>query len=125
MNLDSLKSSWRRTASLTIKETRQLMRDKSSMGLFLPLLLIFIFGYGISLDLTDAKIAVFNQSPGKVTTAIIDGFKGSSYISPIQVSSMPEAEKLFDEGKVRGIVTFPQNFQSDLLNQKAKIQIIV
>ena len=78
MNLDSLKSSWRRTASLTIKETRQLMRDKSSiaMGLFLPLLLIFIFGYGISLDLTDAKIAVFNQSPGKVTTAIIDGFKG-------------------------------------------------
>ena len=127
MNLDSLKSSWRRTASLTIKETRQLMRDKSSiaMGLFLPLLLIFIFGYGISLDLTDAKIAVFNQSPGKVTTAIIDGFKGLSYISPIQVSSMPEAEKLFDEGKVRGIVTFPQNFQSDLLNQKAKIQIIV
>ena len=127
MNLDSLKSSWRRTASLTIKETRQLMRDKSSiaMGLFLPLLLIFIFGYGISLDLTDAKIAVFNQSPGKVTTAIIDGFKGSSYISPIQVSSMPEAEKLFDEGKVRGIVTFPQNFQSDLLNQKPKIQIIV
>lgn len=42
MNFTSLKNSWRRTASLTVKETRQLMRDKSSiaMGLLLPLLLI-------------------------------------------------------------------------------------
>lgn len=103
------------------------MRDKSSivMGLLLPLLLIFIFGYGISLDLTDAKVAVFNQSPGKVTNAIVEGFRGSSYITPFPVKSMKEAETLFDDGKVRGIVVFPQNFQADLMNQKAKIQIIV
>lgn len=127
MNLTSLKNSWRRTASLTVKETRQLMRDKSSiaMGLLLPLLLIFIFGYGISLDLTDAKVAVFNQSPGKVTNAIVEGFRGSPYITPFPVKSMKEAETLFDDGKVRGIVVFPQNFQADLMNQKAKIQIIV
>ena len=95
------------------------------MGLLLPLLLIFIFGYGISLDLTDAKVAVFNQSPGKVTNAIVEGFRGSSYITPFPVKSMKEAETLFDDGKVRGIVVFPQNFQADLMNQKAKIQIIV
>lgn len=127
MNLTSLKDSWKRTSSLTIKETRQLLRDYSSiaMGLLLPLLLIFIFGYGISLDLTDAKIAVFNQAPSKITTAIIGDFKGSKYITPISVKSMKEAVDLFDKGNVRGIVVIPQTFNSDLLNQKAKIQIIV
>ncbi len=126
MNTNSLKASWVRTSSLTIKETRQLLRDKSSiaMGLLLPLLLIFIFGYCISLDLTDARIAVFNQDPGKVTTSIIQGFKGSTYITPIQVNSMHEAKELFDKGEVRGIVVFPQTFSSDLLHQKANIQII-
>lgn len=126
MNTNSLKASWVRTSSLTIKETRQLLRDKSSiaMGLLLPLLLIFIFGYCISLDLTDARIAVFNQDPGKVATSIIQGFKGSSYITPIQVNSMHEAKELFDKGEVRGIVVFPQTFSSDLLHQKANIQII-
>lgn len=94
------------------------------MGLLLPLLLIFIFGYCISLDLTDARIAVFNQDPGKVATSIIQGFKGSSYITPIQVNSMHEAKELFDKGEVRGIVVFPQTFSSDLLHQKANIQII-
>lgn len=51
---------WPRLASLVRKEFRQLLRDRSNLaiGLVLPILLILIFGYGLSLDLRNAPIAV-------------------------------------------------------------------
>lgn len=41
-----------RLTAMTNKEFHQLMRDNSSIliGIFLPIILIFIIGYGVSLD---------------------------------------------------------------------------
>lgn len=122
-----MNSFWQRLLALTKKEWRQLLRDPSSLavGLVLPIILIFIFGSGLSLDLGLTNIAVVNQSPGKVTTAIIQGFKGSAYLNPIEVKSMKEAEELLLRQKVKGIVNFPNNFSSALAEGKAHIQVIV
>ena len=78
----------RRLRALTIKEWCQLVRDPSSfaVGLVLPLVLIFIFGSGLSLDLGNTPIAVINQAPGNVSYAIEQGFKGSPYLTPINLS---------------------------------------
>jgi len=45
---------WRRIRALTIKETRQIMRDPSSVaiGIVFPMIMILLFGYGLSLDVT-------------------------------------------------------------------------
>ena len=50
----------RRLAALTRKEFRQLLRDPSNLaiGIVLPIVLILIFGYGLSLDTRDAPLAV-------------------------------------------------------------------
>lgn len=122
-----MKSFWQRLFALTKKEWRQLLRDPSSMavGLVLPIILIFIFGTGLSLDLGLTNIAVVNQSPGKVTTAIVQGFKGSKYLNPIEVKSMHEAERLLLEQKVKGIVNFPDDFSSTFAQGKGHIQVIV
>lgn len=42
--------SWRRVRALCVKETRQIVRDPSSwlIAVVIPLLLLFIFGYGIN-----------------------------------------------------------------------------
>jgi len=68
---------WSRLKALVRKETKQLLRDKSSLGigLVLPVILILLFGYGLSFDLNQAVlaagqsglswlkwIAIFNQS---------------------------------------------------------------
>ena len=49
-----------RLNALTVKEFRQIMRDPSSIliGLILPCVLIFIFGYGLSLDVNNIPVAV-------------------------------------------------------------------
>lgn len=117
----------RRLSALTIKEWRQLRRDPSSfaVGLILPLVLIFIFGSGLSLDLGNTSIAVVNQSPGKVSYAIEQGFKGSSYLNPISASNINEAAKLMRDREVRGIVVVPSDFASQFQAGKGKLQLIV
>lgn len=47
-----MKEKLRRIRALTVKEFREVLRDNSSlaMGLLLPLILILVIGYGISLD---------------------------------------------------------------------------
>ena len=43
---------WRHTAALTVKEVRQIVRDKSAflLGIVMPVTLILLFGYGITFD---------------------------------------------------------------------------
>lgn len=46
-----------RIQALARKETRQLLRDRSNLaiGLVLPVVLILLFGFGLSFDLTGVK----------------------------------------------------------------------
>jgi ABC-2 type transport system permease protein len=50
--------SWRRVRALCVKETRQIVRDPSSwlIAVVIPLLLLFIFGYGINLDSSKLRV---------------------------------------------------------------------
>lgn len=68
----------RRLRALTIKEWCQLVRDPSSfaVGLVLPLVLIFIFGSGLSLDLGNTPIAVINQAPAMFLTLLSKDLRG-------------------------------------------------
>ncbi|MEO6825358.1 MAG: hypothetical protein ABI167_11670, partial [Nitrosospira sp.] len=54
-----------RLISLTRKEIRQLLRDRSNLviGIGLPFILILIFGYGLSLDVRNATVAVVLEDP--------------------------------------------------------------
>lgn len=46
-----------RLITLTRKETRQMLRDRSNLivGLVLPVVLILLFGYGISFDVKNKR----------------------------------------------------------------------
>ena len=46
--------------ALTLKETRQILRDKSAilLGVFMPLMLIILFGYGLSFDVRNIRLGV-------------------------------------------------------------------
>ena len=117
----------RRLRALTIKEWCQLIRDPSSfaVGLVLPLVLIFIFGSGLSLDLGNTPIAVINQAPGQVSYVIEQGIKGSPYLTPIRCGNIKEAESLMRKKGVKGIVVIPSNFAGQFQAGKGKLQLVV
>ena len=55
---------WRHTAALTVKEVRQIVRDKSAflLGIVMPVTLILLFGYGITFDIRDVRVAVADEA---------------------------------------------------------------
>ena len=67
--------------SLVRKETRQIVRDPSSiaMGVVLPVMLIVLFGYGLSLDVMNVPVAVVLEEPSPDATELAAGFRLSPY----------------------------------------------
>ena len=118
---------WRRLLALTRKELRQLVRDRSNLaiGLALPALLILLFGYGISLDVKDARVAVVleDRSPG--VDDVLSGLRLSTYFTLTPVASMHAGERLVDEHAVDAILRVPPDFTRTLAAGQGRLQLLV
>ncbi|MGO4391383.1 ABC transporter permease [Variovorax sp. M-6] len=118
---------WQRLIALTRKETRQLVRDPSSLaiGILLPIILILIFGYGLSLDVKNAPMAVVLEDTSPTAVQAVSGLQLTPYISPVMLTSMHDAEALMHQRQVDGIVRVPGDFSRRLAAGDASIQVIV
>ncbi|WP_432726381.1 ABC transporter permease [Variovorax sp. W6] len=118
---------WSRLISLTRKEFRQLLRDRSNLaiGILLPMVLILIFGYGMSLDVKNAPVAVVMEDASPTAHEAIAGLALSPTIAPVLLGSMHDAEELMRERKVDGIVRVPSDFSRSLAAGNARVQLIV
>ncbi len=123
----SVRAFARRLFALTRKEVRQLLRDKSnlSIGLLLPVILMLIFGYGLSLDVKNAPIAVVMDDSSPTAMEAVVGLQLSPFLSPIMLTSMREAEAKMLAREVDGIVRVPSNYSSELAAGHGSIQVIV
>lgn len=117
----------KRLTAMVTKEFRQLVRDNSSIliGIFLPILLIFIIGYGVSLDVKNVPIAVVLEDTSPTTYDVLSFLNGSEYFSPTYVTSMYEAQKMIDERNVDAILRIPSDFSESLYRQESSIQLIL
>ena len=116
-----------RIRSLVVKETRQIIRDPSSIaiGIVLPVLLILLFGYGLSLDVLDVPVAVVLEDPSPDAAEVAAGFQLSPYFEAQLLTSMPEAEQLMLDRKVDGIVRIRPDFARHLALGDAEVQVLV
>jgi ABC-2 type transport system permease protein len=110
-----------------VKETRQIIRDPSSIaiGIVLPVLLILLFGYGLSLDVLDVPVAVVLEDPSPDAAEVAAGFQLSQYFDAQLLTSMPEAEQLMLDRKVDGIVRIRPDFARHLALGDAEVQVLV
>jgi ABC-2 type transport system permease protein len=117
----------RRVAALVRKEVRQMVRDPSSiaMGVVLPVILILLFGYGLSLDVKNVKAAVVLETPSPDVTELASGFQLSPYFNARFLTSMPQAKELMLDRKVDGIVLIRSDVARNLELQDAQMQVLV
>ena len=122
-----MKAFLRRLSALTVKELRQISRDPSSImiGLVLPIILILIFGYGLSLDVNNAPVAVVMEHATPLARDTLSGLNGSRYFSPRHVASMREAEELLRKREVDAIIRTASDFDSRFKQGRAEIQLIL
>ncbi|HEX4024997.1 MAG TPA: ABC transporter permease [Steroidobacteraceae bacterium] len=117
----------RRVRALVRKETRQMVRDPSSigMGVVLPLILILLFGFGLSLDVRNVPVALVVQDPSVDAAGLVASFQLSPYFQPQIEHAMPAAQRLLRTGRVKGIVTIPSDFSRRLQDGDAQVQVLV
>jgi ABC-2 type transport system permease protein len=117
----------RRVWSLVWKEARQIVRDPSSiaLGVVLPVLLILLFGYGLSLDVQNVPVAVVLEDPSPEATELAAGFQLSPYFKARLLTSMPRAQELMLAREVDGIVRIRPDFARRLALGDAEVQILV
>jgi len=125
--LSPFRQSLSRITALIRKETRQIMRDPGSIliGVFMPIMLLLIFGYGISFDIKNLPIAVVAEDNSQKSRDIISGFQLSQYFEVIPATSMEQAETLLRKRSVNGILRIPLNFEKDSFSGKGNIQLII
>jgi ABC-2 type transport system permease protein len=117
-----------RLKGLIRKESYQIIRDPSSIAIafVLPIVLLFIFGYGVSLDAEHVPIAVVVEHQTRETSDFVAGLRQSRYFSPVIMTNIQEAEQSLMRGNVDGIVWFRGNFGRQMLSTgDAPIGVIV
>jgi len=117
----------RRLRALVWKEMLQVSRDPSSIliAFALPVLLLFIFGYGVSLDSRNVPIGLVIEQPGSATESFAAALDASPYIELHQAAHMAELEPELVATHLRGIVVLQDDFEKKLLNPQATAPIQV
>jgi drug efflux transport system permease protein len=117
-----------RLRGLLRKEFLQIIRDPSSIAiaLVMPVVLLLLFGYGVSLDAKHVPLAIVVEQPSADTASFIAAFNASDYFSPQTFQDMQLAEQALMAGRVDGIVRLRGNFSSQLYRgPAAPIQVVV
>jgi ABC-2 type transport system permease protein len=117
----------RRAMSLVRKEARQIVRDPSSIaiGIVLPVVLILVFGYGLSLDVDHVPMAVVLEDASPAATDLASSFQLSRYFDVQPMTSMPRAQELMRARKIDGVVRIRPDFGRRLGVGDAEVQILV
>lgn len=106
-----------RLRGMVRKESLQILRDPSSIAIafVMPVVLLLLFGYGVSLDAQHIPLAMVIERPDANSASFVAAFQQSEYFSPRRFDSIQEAEQALRERQVDGIVWLRGDFSRRLL----------
>ncbi len=117
-----------RLFALMKKERFQIFRDPSAIliSVFLPLLLLFLYGYGVSLDLNHLRIGLVLEDTSPDAQSFVKSLTDSRYFDVKIERDRSKLYKDLERGEIRGIVVIPSYFSSfrDRPDTLAPIQVI-
>jgi ABC-2 type transport system permease protein len=120
---------WRRTRAVARKEFIHVIRDPRSlaMALAVPLVMLLLFGYALTLDVDRIPTLVFDQDQTPESRKVIELFNGSRYFDVRgHVDSYASIEKQIDRSQCLLGVVIPEDFSKTLaVGQQAEIQLLL
>jgi ABC-2 type transport system permease protein len=118
-----------RIKAIAKKELIQIRRDPLSlaMAFVLPAMLLFIFGYAITLDVNELTTIVYDRDRSNMSRELVDELTASGYFTVVRhAESGKEIDNYLDSGKARVAVSIPDNFSRDIRTSRtAPLQVIV
>jgi ABC-2 type transport system permease protein len=117
-----------RILSLIKKESLQIVRDPSSIliAVVLPLVLLFLFAYGVSLDLNNINLGVVVEDRSAEATNLLHSFQGSQYFKVRLSRDRRDLEPLLVGGRLNAILIIPSDFTKRLYRgDKSLLQVLI
>lgn len=110
------------------KEFYHIFRDKRSMFILfgMPIAQIMLFGFAITNEINNVKIAILDKSKDTETQQIIQKISNSSYFNIEQeIATESQIEEVFKKGRVKAVLVFEKDFIKNLQTLKnGKVQVI-
>ncbi|OEU47860.1 MAG: hypothetical protein BA866_03555 [Desulfobulbaceae bacterium S5133MH15] len=118
----------RRLWAISRKEGLHIIRDWRSLvlALVIPLILVLLYGYALTLDLRDVPTMVWDQSRSAESRELLSLFQGSPYFSLIDFpDNYRDLQTGLDRGRAMVALIIPADFSSRVKNGKpVQIQVI-
>jgi ABC-2 type transport system permease protein len=124
-----IKASFVRLLALAEKEWIQLRRDVRSLilSLVLPVFLVLIFGYALTMDVKHVSMAVLDQDKTSFSRNFLEKFSHTEYLSIKKyLENEKEIDALINEGRITMALVIPSGFHNRFLSgRNADVQLVV
>jgi ABC-2 type transport system permease protein len=118
-----------RLLAVARKEVIQIRRDPRSLGMafVIPMVLLFLFGYALTLDVNNLKTVVYDQDRTAVSRAFLARFEESGYFTVVATArNYGDLEWALDSGRAQVVLVIPRNFARDLdLGRQVPVQALL
>ena len=115
-----------RMRGLVRKEFYQVIRDPSSIAIafVMPLILLILFGYGVSLNAKHVPIAIVLEDKSQEAENFVAEFQGTEYFKPLVMSNISAAIEKMMLHQINAIIVIKQDFARKLNTySEATIQV--
>jgi ABC-2 type transport system permease protein len=123
-----LRRSLIRIGAMASKETSHIVRDPRTLylALVMPVVMLFIFGYGVGFDLDRIPIAVADRDLTEPSRALARAFTASGEFERVGEIDPGDAERLFRRGEAQAALVVPSGYAADLATGRATdVQLLV
>jgi ABC-2 type transport system permease protein len=111
-----------RVRAVARKEFLHIVRDPRSLGMAIaiPMLMLVLFGYALTLDVDRVPIAVWDQSGSPESRDLVSRFEGSRYFAVhLRTDGYREIDRAIEEGSVLAALVVPRDFTARLAAGRA------
>jgi len=117
-----------RIGAMAGKETLHIRRDPRTLYLALgmPVVMLFLFGYGVSFDLDHIPIGVADRDRTAASRALVDAVTAARELVKVADVAPEDAPALFRAGKALAVLVVPQGYEKDVMEGKrTRVQLLV
>ena len=118
-----------RLAAMAAKEVTQILRDVRSLiiVILMPVILVLLFGYGVSLDLKHLPVYVYDRDGSQQIQDLLKRFQSNDYFRIVRVvNDYPELVRAIDDGRAKMGLVIPWDFSQRLRDGRpTQVQALV
>ena len=119
----------RRLKAVAVKELHHITRDSRSLGMALavPLMMLLLFGFALSLDVDRIPTRVYDQDQTTESRALVRQFQGSRYFQiDGEAGDYASVERAIDRSQILMGIVIPRDYSKNLAaGREASVQILL